>query len=336
MVNMPEKGLSPQEATYSKIPDETISVEDFGVRATVNVWHSPTPKIKTTFERLENTDDNDLAKDELWVRMEKKRILTAKTTLLGLQAISLYLHEQSAAEDSQVETIESIIPLLPVEVETPTAEPEPEIIQPEINHEPLLIESLKPGDMLPRTKNVSELALFESFLASEIQPNGIWGEAEKWSIREPLKDLIKKFTINGAKFNGSIASVQLEVMPNPASKLLEANESKEDAKFIFSEKLPYSPSAKRIAAIKSGTIGFVATIDFTSTKGLYGTVQSELWYTKIDSRSISEVKRYMTRPVVVELHETNTETADNASPARRRWPMSDLFQSHSSRRATLR
>ena len=324
------------QATYSKIPDETISVEDFGVRATANVWHTPTPKTKTTFERLENTGDGDLVNDALWVRMEKKRILTAKARLFGLQAISLHLYERLASEDSRAETFESTTYLPPIEVETPIPEPETEIAQPEINHEPLLIESLKPGDIKP-FKNPSELALFESQLAAEIQSNGTWGEEEKWSIRAPLKELIKKFTLNGAKFNGTVKEIQFEVMPNPASKLLEANKSKQEAKFIFSEKLPYKPSAKRIAAIQSGTIGFVATIKFTSTKGLYGTVQSELWYTKTDSRSIQDVNRYMTRPVVIELYETDNETSElNATPVKRRWPMSDAFQSKSSRRATLR
>jgi hypothetical protein len=79
--------------TYSEIPDETFTVEDFGVRATVNIWHSPISRIKTTFERLENTNDEVLAKDELWARQEKQHILTAKARLVAFQAISHHLHE---------------------------------------------------------------------------------------------------------------------------------------------------------------------------------------------------------------------------------------------------
>jgi len=336
---MPEKEPDLTQATYSETPDEIFAVDGYGARVTVNVWHFPVPKIKPAFKAIGGSVPDKPSGDTREIREQKFNSLITMARLVGYQALLRGIpnlkSESMIIEATDVET-----PLedgLEDKVEKPISEPEPEVSQPEINHEPLLIESLKPGDILLPIKDVSELALFESFLASEIQPNGIWGEAEKWSIREPLKDLIKKFTINGAKFNGSVTSVQMEVMPNPASKLLEANQSKQEAKFIFSEKLPYKPSAKRIAAIKSGTIGFVATIDFTSTKGLYGTVQSELWYTKMDSRSIKDVNRYMTRPVIVELHESNTETSEpNASPVKRRWPMSELFQSQSSRRATLK
>lgn len=342
---MPNKEPGPKQAIHSETPDETFAVDGYGARMTVDVWHSPVPKIKTAFKVDVGSVPDDSIGDTREIRKLKYDSLTTMARLVGYQALLQRIPVLKA--DLGIKTADSVSHLeKPIEVETPSSmdyieapisEPEAEIIQPEINHEPLLIESLKPGDILPPIKDVSELALFESFLASEIQPKGIWGEDEKWSIRDPLKDLIKKFSLNGAKFNGSIKEIQLEVMPNPASKLLEANQSKQESKFIFSEKLPYKPSAKRIAAIQSGTIGFVATIQFTSTKGLYGTAQSELWYTKMDSRSIKDVNRYMTRPVVIELHEANNEKLEtNTAPVKRRYPMSDLFQNQSSRRATLR
>jgi len=334
-------------ATHSETPDETFAVDGYGARMTVNVWHSPVPKIKTVFKADIGSAPVDSLGDTREIRKLKYDSLTTRARLVGYQALLQRIPLMKAnlgikAPDSipnLEKPIELIAPSNLDQSETLMVVPEVEIIRPEIeiNHEPLLIKSLKPGNILPPVKDVSELALFESFLEYEIQPKGIWGEDEKWTIREPLKDLVKKFTLNGAKFNGSIKEIQFEVMPNPASKLLEANQSKQEAKFIFSEKLPYKPSAKRIAAIQSGTIGFVATIKFTSTKGLYGTVQSELWYTKMDSRSVQDVNRYMTRPVVIESHENDNETAEtNTSPVKRRWPMSDAFQSKSSRRATLR
>jgi hypothetical protein len=283
-----------------------------------------------------NTDESIL--DKPWVRQEKIKILTAKARLIGLRAISRYLDDIKEHTGTPLDSFNLIDSSLLDEIESPITELETEAPKPGIeeNNEPLLIESLKPGDIIP-INDVSELALFESQLATEIQPNGIQGLEEKWSTREQLKELVKKFTLNGAKFNGTVTDIQLEVMANPARKLLEANESKQEAKFIFSEKLPYKPSAIRIAAIQSGTIGFTATIGFKSTKGLHGTVQSEIWYSRMSSRSIKDVNRYMTRPVVVECFEANNETVrPGAVPIKRRSLMSEAFQSKLSRRATLR
>ena len=96
---MPDKESSPQESTYSKIPDETFPIEDFGVRATVKVWHSPVPKIRTTFERL----NDELVNDDLATRYEKRDVLRARAIQVGFTAISSSLKSVKEHDGTEIE-----------------------------------------------------------------------------------------------------------------------------------------------------------------------------------------------------------------------------------------
>lgn len=311
-----------QQPEYSEVPDEILSVEDFGVRAIVNVWHSPIARIKTTFESLENSETEELIRNKSWIRNEKLHILSSKARLLGFTALTAHLDQLKLSSEID-ETPEK------PEI-TPVAEK-----MPEENYEPVLIESLQPGTTIT-VPHSSELADFETKLADEIHPNGIWGKDEKWAYRTPLSDLVKNFSLNGAKFNGTVTDIKFEVMANPVKRLLETQESKEEAKFIFSEKLPYRLSRDLIHTLEDGTIGFAVSMNIKSSKGIRGTVRSELWYTKIDTNSSATVRRFMTRPVLQDVSKTNADTSKDNVVSRRRGPIAQTVSQKTPRYPTLR
>ena len=349
---MSEQEPDRKEVIFPETPDETFVVEGYGAQVTVNVWHSPISKIKPVFKANVGSVPDDSQGDTREIREKKYKSLTYMATLIGFQALSQRIPSLKTNfvvgigkidDFTSDEPFELTIASFPndAEIQEPapetdiaTALPEQKSAEPviEINTEPILIESLKPG-VIKTFKNPSELLLFESELATKIQSNGTWGQEQKWSIRASIGELLKKFTLQGNKFNGSIKDIRLVVMPNPAKNLLEANESGNEAEFIFNEKLPYKPSAKKIEAVKSGTIGFMVTINATSTKGIQATTECKIWYTKLSSRSTEDIGRFMTRPVVINEVNTNIESTNNNDPVKRRWPTSD---DKSSRRATLR
>jgi hypothetical protein len=289
---MREQETAPREPIDTKMPDEIISVEDFGARIDVQVWYPPTQKIKLALHaRGGSTPDKSAETDLPWMRQAKLDILHSKAYLAGIGAISLYLAR--VGDPSMHEPL------------TETDTTKPEVTAPLKNLSDLTIEdfdSLQPGDRL-HADDIYELELFEPLVRQSLQPDDVWGHDAKWPLRAPLGARIKPTHLGKKKYIGQITDITLEVMDDAGQSLLDAKDSK--GLFIQGENLAYNTRADLLAAVKESTIGFDVTASIRSSAGVFGIARTKLWYTAVNRPNHDDIRRHITKPVVENLTTVN-------------------------------
>jgi hypothetical protein len=83
---------------------------------------------------------------------------------------------------------------------------------------PQVLPEFAPGTVV-ELSDITELAAFETCVAYNIDPDMVPSAREAWEARPHVRDLIRP-----PKFNGTIASIALEVMADPYERLLDAKE----------------------------------------------------------------------------------------------------------------
>ncbi|HSW97541.1 MAG TPA: hypothetical protein VLF89_06985 [Candidatus Saccharimonadales bacterium] len=152
---------------------------------------------------------------------------------------------------------------------------------------------LKPGNII-ELADIRDLVRFEDIIAEGVYPGY---DPELWAARTPLRELIKP-----AKFNGTIANIQLKVMADPYDRLLDADKRGWESMGKQGLGKKFKLTEENEEAFKPTYLGFEITADGKSTSpGNRGQIQAELWYYRHaqERKRASygrEINRVMTKP----------------------------------------